>query len=75
MKRINLFFLALAVTVLLLFANWFVRERMNTIIREDKLVDAGFLEKGGTPPLVSFTTVALGGFRGLIAQRSFPPHF
>lgn len=68
MKRINLFFLALAVTVLLLFANWFVRERMSTIIREDKLVDAGFLDKGGTPPLVSFTTVALGGFRGLIAD-------
>ena len=68
MKRINLFFLALTVTVLLLFANWFVRERMNTIIKEDKLVDAEFLDKGGTPPLVSFTTVALGGFRGLIAD-------
>jgi hypothetical protein len=67
MKRIHLFFLALGVTVILLFVNIFVRERMSDIIRNDKLVDESFVEQGA-PPLVSFTTVALGGFRGLIAD-------
>ena len=67
MKRINQFILALAVTVGLLAAIIFVRSRMSSIIREDKLVDESFVEEGA-PPLVAFTTVALGGFRGLIAD-------
>ncbi len=67
MKRIHLFFLALGVTVLLMFVSVFVRGQMSGIIKEDKLVDESFVEKGA-PPLVSFTTVALGGFRGLIAD-------
>ncbi len=67
MKRINLFILAVGVTVLLLGASIFVSSRMSSIIKEDKLVDESFVEEGA-PPLVAFTTVALGGFRGIVAD-------
>lgn len=52
--------------LLLLFANMFVQSRLDKTIRDYKLVDEQFVE--GAPPMVAFTTVALGGFRGLIAD-------
>lgn len=52
--------------VLLLCGNMFVQSRLDDSIRKNKLIDEQFVE--GAPPLVAFTTVALGGFRGLIAD-------
>ncbi len=66
-NRYTLFFALLAGTVLILFANVFVQNRMAAIVKEDKLVDENFAAEG-TPPLVAFSTMALGGFRGLIAD-------
>ena len=66
-NRYALFFTLLAGTLLVLFANVFVQKRMATIVKEDKLVDENFAAEG-TPPIVAFSTMALGGFRGLIAD-------
>jgi hypothetical protein len=66
-NRYTLFFALLAGTILLLFANVFVQNRMEVIVKEDKLVDESFAAEG-TPPLVAFSSMALGGFRGIIAD-------
>ena len=66
-NRYAMFFSLLAGTVLLLFANVFVQDRMAAVVKEDKLVDENFAADG-TPPVVAFSTMALGGFRGLIAD-------
>jgi hypothetical protein len=66
-NRYTLFFALLAGTVLVLFANVFVQNRMDVIVKEDKLVDESFAAEG-TPPIVAFSTMALGGFRGIIAD-------
>lgn len=65
--RYGIHLAALAVSVALLFAISAVQSRMDSAIKEGRLVDAGFIEEGA-PPLVAFTTVALGSFRGLIAD-------
>ena len=52
--------------ILLLGANMFVQSRLDESIRKNKLIDEQFVE--GAPPLVAFTTMALGGFRGIIAD-------
>ncbi len=66
-NRYTLFFALLAGTVLVLFANVFVQDRMAAIVKGDKLVDENFAAEG-TPPIVAFSTMALGGFRGIIAD-------
>ena len=66
-NRYALFFALLAGTLLVLFANVFVQKRMAVIVKEDRLVDESFAAEG-TPPVVAFSTMALGGFRGLIAD-------
>ena len=66
-NRYALFFSLLAGTVILLFANVFVQDRMAEVVKEDKLVDETFAAEG-TPPVVAVSTMALGGFRGLIAD-------
>ena len=66
-NRYALFFALLAGTAIVLFANVFVQKRMAVIVKEDKLVDETFAAEG-TPPIVAFSTMALGGFRGLIAD-------
>lgn len=66
-NRYTLFFALLAGTLLVLFANVFVQDRMAAIVKEDKLVDENFAAEG-TPPIVAFSTMALGGFRGIIAD-------
>ena len=66
-NRFTLFFILLAGTLILLVANVFVQKRMDAIVKEDKLVDETFAAEG-TPPVVAVSTMALGGFRGLIAD-------
>ena len=65
-RRFRIWFFAIAAFVVLLSATVLVQKRLDTIVKEDKLVDEGNIE--GLPPMVAFTTVALGGFRGLIAD-------
>ena len=60
------FLIVLIAGAILLCGNIFVQTRMDASIRSHKLIDEEFVE--GAPPLVAFTTVALGGFRGIIAD-------
>jgi len=66
-NRYTLFFALLAGTILVLFANVFVQDRMSVIVKEEKLIDENFAAEG-TPPIVAFSMMALGGFRGIIAD-------
>ena len=66
-NRFTLFFALLAGTLLVMFVNVFVQKRMAVIVKEERLVDESFAAEG-TPPIVAFSTMALGGFRGLIAD-------
>jgi len=60
------FLIVLTAGIILLCCNMFVQSRLDESIRKNKLIDEQFVE--GAPPLVAFTTVALGGFRGIIAD-------
>lgn len=65
--RKTLFAIFTPVTVgLLLFAIFNVMSRMNNLREQEKLVDTQVMENA--PPMVAFTTVALGSFRGLVAD-------
>ncbi len=66
-EKIMTYLMALAATLVLVLGIVFVQARLDAIVKESKLVDVGFVEDGA-PPIVSFTTVALGSFRGLIAD-------
>ena len=65
-RRFKIWVPALAALALLMVATVFVQGRLDTIVKEDKLVDEASIE--GLPPMVAFTTVALGGFRGVLAD-------
>jgi len=67
LAKIMNYLAALAATAILMVCVSLVQARMDAIVKESRLVDLGFVEKGA-PPVVSFTTVALGSFRGLIAD-------
>ena len=58
--------LALLLAALLLAGLSFTQGRMNRLRQEHGLTETAPLENA--PPLVAFTTVALGGFRGLLAD-------
>lgn len=58
--------LALAATVFIITAISFTQTQMNRIITEKKLTYSDPVKNA--PPVVAFTTVALGSFRGLIAD-------
>ena len=66
-NRYAVFFTLLAGTVALLFANVFVQRGIASIVKENKLVDEDSVAEG-TSPTVAFSMMALGGFRGLIAD-------
>ena len=60
-------FLTLVVAIILIGAALsFVQGKMNAIRYTEKLTDTDPLENA--PPAVAFTSVALGGFRGLVAD-------
>ena len=65
-RRFKIWVPALVALALLMVATVFVQGRLDTIVKEDKLVDEASIE--GLPPMVAFTTVALGGFRGVLAD-------
>ena len=67
MKKTPIQFLcSFAALVVLAFALSILQGRMNAIRYNEKLTDVDPLENA--PPLVAFTSVALGGFRGLAAD-------
>jgi len=49
-----------------LFGSYGIQNRMNEIRINEKLTDTDLAENA--PPIVAFTTVALGSFRGLVAD-------
>lgn len=66
-NRMLLFLVTLAATFAFVLANVFVQRQMESIIKEEKLVDEAFVAEG-TPPVIALSTMALGGFRGIVAD-------
>lgn len=64
-KKLHLIYTGLAIVVALCLLS-FLQSRMNAIRVEYHLTDIDPLENA--PPLVAFTSVALGGFRGLVGD-------
>ena len=65
-RKFKIWVIAIALSAVLLGLNTFVQDRLDGMIRQEKLVDEASVK--GLPPMVAFTTVALGGFRGLLAD-------
>ncbi len=65
-KTLVMYCAVLAATLLLLFGVYRAERRLDDMVREHHLHFTG--QVSNAPPLVSFTTVALGSFRGLIAD-------
>ena len=65
-NRRPMFLIALAAGLLLLAGNAFVQKMLDENIKKNKLIDEQFID--GAPPIVAFSTQALGGFRGLLAD-------
>ena len=65
MKKLTFLYIVLAMVVLLCSLSY-LQNRMNGIRTDYNLTDAAPLENA--PPIVAFSSVALGGFRGLLAD-------
>jgi hypothetical protein len=65
-RKLATLLILLAVSAFLLTGISLVQRGMNDIIKEKKLMDTDPVENA--PPIVAFTTVALGSFRGLLAD-------
>ncbi len=65
-QRLKLWTLSLIALLVLIGSVMWVQTRIDAVVTEDKLVDTVTME--GADPVVTFTTVALGGFRGLLAD-------
>ena len=64
--KIGKYLLALVVSAVLIFGISATQRKLDTMIRQHDLFFTGQINNA--PPLVSFTTMALGSFRGLIAD-------
>ncbi len=64
--KIGKYLLALAVSVILIFSIGAVQRRLDDDIRKHDLFFTGQINNA--PPMVAFTTMALGSFRGLLAD-------
>ncbi len=64
----NLIFtiIALFCSFLLIFGISLTQNNINKIIRDERLTDTDIVKNA--PPIIAFTTVALGSFRGLLAD-------
>ncbi|OGV47298.1 MAG: hypothetical protein A2017_09070 [Lentisphaerae bacterium GWF2_44_16] len=65
-RKITVILAAVFITLALLFSISLVQKKMNSIIIENKLTDTDPIKNA--PPIVAFTTVALGSFRGILAD-------
>ena len=66
-RKFKIWIIAIVLIGLLLGINLTVQQKLDKTIKQEKLVDEAVEEKG-LPPMVAFTTVALGGFRGILAD-------
>lgn len=64
--KIGKYLLALIVTAVLIFSISATQRKLDSMIRQHDLFYTGQINNA--PPLVAFTTMALGSFRGLIAD-------
>ena len=64
--KIGKYLLALVVSAVLIFGISSTQRKLDTMIRQHDLFFTGQINNA--PPLVAFTTMALGSFRGLIAD-------
>ncbi len=65
-KLRTMLMIAIPALALFVFASNSLQVKMNEIRTREKLTDTGIVENA--PPIVAFTTVALGSFRGLLAD-------
>ncbi|OGV35098.1 MAG: hypothetical protein A2020_15550 [Lentisphaerae bacterium GWF2_45_14] len=65
-KKYFMLFLTIIATVIIIAAISLTQREMNKVISENKLTYSDPVKNA--PPIVAFTTVALGSFRGLIAD-------
>ena len=65
-KKIQIWLIVILAAGILLSLNLEVQDKLDNMIQQEKLVDEASVK--GLPPMVAFTTVALGGFRGLLAD-------
>lgn len=66
-RKFGIWILVLLLIGIFLAINIKVQNNLDHIITQEKLVDEAVNDKG-LPPMVAFTTVALGGFRGILAD-------
>jgi hypothetical protein len=66
MKNLLKILTGLVLVVVLLFCSYTVQQRMNRIREDEKLTATVVVENA--PPVVAFTTLALGSFRGIVAD-------
>ena len=66
-RKFKIWVIAIVLIGLLLGINLAVQQKLDKVIKQEKLVDEAVEDKG-LPPMVAFTTVALGGFRGILAD-------
>ena len=65
-EKIGKYMIALAVSAMLIFGISATQRKLDTMIRQHDLFFTGQINNA--PPLVAFTTMALGSFRGLVAD-------
>ena len=65
-RKFRIWVIAIFFAAVFLGINTMVQNRLDNMIKQEKLVDEASVK--GLPPVVAFTTVALGGFRGLLAD-------
>jgi hypothetical protein len=65
-KRLRIFLLLTALSLAGLFCVSLLQRQMSKIITANRLTDTDIVENA--PPVIAFTTVALGSFRGLLAD-------
>jgi hypothetical protein len=65
-RQLRKYILALIITIPLIIGISFVQTKINTIKEREKLTNTEIIKNA--PPVVAFVTVALGSFRGLLAD-------
>lgn len=66
MKKLLKYTIATAITLVILFSIAFTQKKMDSQIKDHELFFTGQIDNA--PPMVVFTTMALGSFRGLVAD-------
>jgi len=65
-RKLSKYISGVIIIIPLLFAINQIQQKINVIKKQDKLIESEALNNA--PPLISFVTIALGSFRGLLAD-------